>query len=148
MDLQNTINYLLTPVTNAYWLKLENAMNEIGLHSGQVFILISLWENNGQNQVELAANLNLTPPTINKMVKNLARNKFVKMQKSKEDGRVVKVFLTDKGFEIRPSVEEQWQKLETDIFKDFSETEKLIMFQLFDKLKNNLINDAVSKKSV
>ncbi len=143
MNLQNTITYLLTPISNAYWSKLETAMNQIELHSGQIFVLISLWENDGQSQVELAANLNLSPPTVNKMVKNLAHSGFIKMQDCEQDGRVVRIHLTKKGIDIRQPVEEHWQKLETDILTDFSETEKLILFQLFGKLQNNLINQAV-----
>lgn len=147
MKLENTINYLLTPITNAYWANLEKAMNAIELHSGQVFVLISLWENDGQSQVELAANLNVSPPTVNKMVKGLAQSDFVKLQNDKQDGRVVRVFLTKKGLEIRQAVEEQWRKLEEQIFTNFSETEKLIVFQLFEKLKNNLLGNVADEAS-
>jgi len=147
MKFQNTIIYLLTPIANSYWANLESAMNEINLHSGQVFILISLWEQDGQSQIELAKNLNLTPPSINKMVKSLAREKFVKFKNSKEDGRIVRVYLTEKGSESRQAVEEQWQKLESQILINFSETEKLILFQLFDKLKENLIGNVASEKT-
>lgn len=138
MAIKNTINYLLTPIANVYWANLENAMSEIGLHSGQIYVLISLWEKDKQSQIELARNLNLAAPTINKMVKNLSESGFVTLQKSEEDGRLVLVLLTDKGRNIRESVEKQWIQLEDKTLKGFTETEKLILFQLFEKLLNNL----------
>ncbi len=138
IDIENTITFLLTPISNAYWANLEKAMNEIKLHSGQVFVLISLWKQDGQSQIELSKNLNLAPPTVNKMVKNLVKSGFVRSQRGEKDTRIVRVFLTDKGYEIRSLIEERWLKLETRTLLDFTETEKLILFQLFGKLKENL----------
>ena len=69
IDFENTITYLLTPISNAYWAKLEKSMNEINLHSGQVFVLVALWKQDGQSQIELSKNMNVAPPTVNKCKK-------------------------------------------------------------------------------
>ncbi len=135
---ENSVTYLLTPVSNLYSSILEKAMNEIDLHSGQVFVLLSLFRKDGQSQIELAENLNLAAPTINKMVKNLVENDFVTTQRDENDGRVVRIFLTEKAVDSKVLIGEQWVKIETQILQDFTETEKLILFQLFDKLKKNL----------
>ncbi|MGI8639564.1 MAG: MarR family winged helix-turn-helix transcriptional regulator [Pyrinomonadaceae bacterium] len=147
IDIENTITYLLTPISNLYWTTLEKSMNEINLHSGQVFVLISLWKQDGQSQIELSKNLNLAPPTVNKMVKNLVENDFVISQKEQKDGRIMRVFLTEKALEFRSLIEEQWVKIEAQIFLNFTETEKLILFQLFDKLKINLIARVAAEQS-
>lgn len=138
VDLENTITYLLTPISNSYWTKLEKAMNEINLHSGQVFVLLSLFKEDGQSQIELSKNLNLAPPTINKMVKKLFEDDFVFTKNDQDDGRILRTFLTQKSFDSRSLIDEQWLKIETQIFIDFTETEKLILFQLFGKLEKNL----------
>ena len=142
---ENTLTYLLTPISNSYWLKVEKAMNEINLHSGQVFILIALFNEDGQSQIELSENLNLAPPTVNKMVKKLIENNFLFTKPDNDDGRILRTFLTQKSLESKNLIEEQWLKIETQILLDFTETEKLILFQLFDKLKKNLIVDKNSK---
>ncbi len=141
IEFENTLTYLLTPVSNAYWSILENAMKEINLHSGQVFVLLSLYKQDGQSQIELSNNLNLAPPTVNKMVKNLAESDFIITRSDAEDGRIMRTFLTKKGFNAKSSIEEQWLKIENRFFLDFTETEKLILFQLFDKLGKNLIGE-------
>ncbi len=138
MDFENTVTYDLTQLAIAYRTYLERAMNEIGLHSGQIFVLISLWKADGQSQVELVKNLNLTPPTINKMVKSLMTGGFVECCKCENDGRVMRVYLTNKGREIEILVAEKWNKLETQSYSNLTETEKLVLSQLFIKLKENL----------
>lgn len=135
MNLTNSINYLFSEVTNLFWNRLEKSMIESGLHSGQIFILIALWNEDGQIQVDLSKSLNLSPPTINKMVKSLQSNGYVSTRRSKTDGRKVRVFLTDKGSAVRKNVEEQWENLENDFFSPLTETERLILRQIFDKLK-------------
>lgn len=137
MKINNSLIDLLSSSTNLFRTNFEYAMNEIGLHSGQVFILISLWENDGQSQINLAQQLNLSAPTVNNMVKSLLANGFVTNNKCEADGRVMRVYLTDKGTEIKPAVENQWKKIEEKTFANFTETENLIFGQLLVKLKEN-----------
>ena len=138
IDFKNTITYLLTPISNAYWANLEKAMNEINLHSGQVFVLVALWKQDGQSQIELSKNMNVAPPTVNKMVKSLIESGFIRSQRDTKDTRIVRIFLTKKGNDCKNLIEEQWLKLEVQILSNFTETEKLILFDLFGKLKKNL----------
>jgi len=138
MEFDKTLTYDLTQLAIVYRTYLEKSMNEIGLHSGQVFILVSLWKDDGQSQIALVKNLKLAPPTINKMVKSLMNGGFVKCQKCETDSRMMRVYLTDKGREIREAVAEQWNKLETQFYSNLTETEKLILSQLSIKLKENL----------
>ena len=138
IDFKNTITYLLTPISNAYWANLEKAMNDINLHSGQVFVLVALWKQDGQSQIELSKNMNVAPPTVNKMVKSLIESGFIRSQRDTKDTRIVRIFLTKKGNDCKNLIEEQWLKLEVQILSNFTETEKLILFDLFGKLKKNL----------
>lgn len=140
MSVENSLSYLLTNTANAFRTNLESAMNEIGLHSGQVFVLISLWQNDGQNQINLAHNLNLAPPTVNKMVKSLLDKGFVTCLKCENDGRMMRVYLTGKGRDCKDLVINQWQKHEETSFANLTETEKLVLSQLLLKMKENFFN--------
>ncbi len=117
MKIDNLLSFSFASLTNSFRTGLDGAMNEVGLHGGQVFILVSLWNKDGQNQMNLAQNLKLAPPTINKMVKSLTENDFVSCQRCGTDGRMVRVYLTDKGREHEDIVNEQWQKFEEASFK-------------------------------
>lgn len=77
MNFNATIPYLFSQISTAFKISIEKQLVEIELHSGQVFILFELWENDGLSQIDLSNNLKISPPTIHKMVKSLAENDFV-----------------------------------------------------------------------
>ena len=135
MEFEKTPGYLFLQTSTIFRVKLEREMNKIGLHYGQVFVLVSLWKNDGQSQTELAKELRLSAPTINKMVKNLAENKFVKSTQSEKDNRVMRVFLTKEGREAEESFSKLFRAMQEDFFVSLTETERLIFLQLCEKLK-------------
>lgn len=145
MNLKNSLTYLLTQIATGYKNNLQKMMNEIGLHSGQVFVLAALWQTDGQSQIDLVKSLGLSPPTVNKMIGSLEKNGFVKSRKCGGDGRVMRVHLTEKGIAVKTPVENQWLKLETESFANLTETEKLVLQQLFGKLKENLSRGVASQ---
>jgi hypothetical protein len=50
----------------------------------------------------------------------------------------MRVFLTEKGIKCQSLAFEQWNKIETQSYSNLTETEKLILSQLFVKMKENL----------
>ncbi len=138
------VTYSLSQLTSNFRYNFDLKMNEINLYGGQIFILISLWSNDGQSQIDLATNLNLSAPTINKMVKSLTAGGFVECSKCKNDGRMMRVHLTTKGVEHQKLFEEKFVEFETDFFSNLTETEKLILLQISGKLNDNF----TKKKSI
>ncbi len=139
MDFENSTTYCFTQLSNNFRYNFDLKMNQINLHGGQVFILISLWNNDRQSQIDLATNLKLSPPTINKMVKSLTAGGFVECNKCSSDGRVMRVYLTQKGIEHQKLVAEKFVEFETEFFSSLTETEKLILTQIFGKINNNFL---------
>lgn len=146
MNFATSVTYAFTKIANNFRHNLESKMNEIELHGGQVFILISLWKNDRQNQIDLAKELNLSAPTIYKMVNSLIKGGFVECFKCKNDGRMMRVHLTQKGIEYQKLVEEKYFEFETDFFSNLTDTEKLIFIQICGKLKDNLHAKVMSKR--
>ena len=133
MDINSSI-YLFTTFTTRHRDNLDKLMKAIGLHGGQVFILNTLWQNDGSSQADLGKSLQLAPPTIYNMVKRLAENGFVRIVKDQRDSRVMRVFLTRKGLEIKDEVLNQWQELERQTFSNLTEPEKLMFAMLLEKV--------------
>lgn len=144
MDFEKTITYVLMQISTAYRTNLQKAVNEIGLHSGQIFVLIELWKDDGLSQIDLVKNLSLAAPTVNKMVKSLMNNGFVESRRCGADNRLMRVYLTEKGKECENLVVERWKILEERMLSELTATEKLIFSQLFDKLKSALGNNSAS----
>jgi MarR family transcriptional regulator, organic hydroperoxide resistance regulator len=130
-----SLSYLFNQVSNFYRINFEKHMSAIGLHAGQVFVLEALWETDGQTQADLVRILQVSAPTINVMVRRLAENGFVEMRKDYTDARFMRVFLTEKGTQIRLQAVEQMAKFEGEIFSPLSEPEKLMLFMLLEKIK-------------
>lgn len=141
IDFENTINYFLIQLTTTIKVDLEKLLSELNLHSGQIFVLFALWNTDGQSQIDLAKSLNLTAPTINKMIKSLESSGFVECRKCHSDGRLIRVFLTEKANNCRDAVLEIWRKMESQTFSNLTDTEKLVLGQLFEKIKENLVQN-------
>lgn len=133
---EDTVSFMLAKVSTAFRNALERHMGAIGLHGGQVFVLLELWKKDGQRQIDLAKRLHLSAPTINKMLKGLTKGKLVTLSKLDNDGRSMRVFLTNKGFVLRERVESQWHELELSCLSGLTETERLVLAELLGKLRN------------
>ena len=140
-DFENSATYILMQLSLAHRNSLERALNVLGLHSGQIFVLISLWRADGLSQIDLVKSLKITAPTVNNMVKSLSASGFIELRKCESDGRLMRVFLTVKGVDCQKSVAEQWGKIEAAGLSNLTDTEKLILAQLLGKMKENLSGD-------
>lgn len=134
MKIESNIGYTFLQTSNNYRRLLESEMIKIGLHYAQVSVLNLLWENNGMSQKRLSLKLDLSQPTINKMVKSLLHNGFVSCSQCERDGRKMRVYLTDKGRDIETDVTAAIESVQTDFFAALTETERLILKQVLEKL--------------
>jgi len=144
-DFENSTTYVLTQLATANRNILESELIKLNLHSGQILILIALWKSDGQSQIELVKKLNLSAPTVNKMVQSLAANGFVECRKCASDGRLLRVFLTAQGSDCQDSIVEIWEKIDRQTYTSLTDTEKLILTQLFGKLRVNLSQNQSAK---
>lgn len=135
INFEDTATYKLARVTTAYRNALERHLGVIGLHGGQVFVLFELWKQDGLRQVDIATRLNLSAPTINKILKGLAEMNLVTSAREQDDARSTRVFLTDQGRDIKKDVAAQWLELESEYLSGLTDTERLILPDLLGKLK-------------
>lgn len=134
MDFRQSISYYLSRLTIAHRNLLEKTFNEIGLHSGQIFVLFELWRKEGLRQVDLAEKLNLAAPTVNKILGGLLDADLVTRERYEDDARSTRIVLTEKGRNIRASFDEKWQEVEEQTIMGLTDTEALILKQLLAKL--------------
>jgi len=134
MNIEESAGYLLSKVTIAHRNLLERHLREIGLHSGQVFVLFELWKKDGQRQIDLAENVKLAPPTVNKILGGLLEADLVTRAKYENDARSTRIFLTEKGKDIRNDIEVVWDLIEEETISGLTETESLMLRQLLTRL--------------
>lgn len=134
MQFEDTAAFLLSKVTILHKNSLQKYAQSVGLHSGQVFVLMELWKADGQRQIDLAAKVGLSPPTVNKILGGLLENDFVTRARYEDDARSTRIFLTQKGIEVRAALEEAWEEFEDQTLGPLTDTEALMLKQLMQKL--------------
>ena len=134
MDFRDSVSYLLSKLTTAHRNLLEKSVQEVGLHSGQIFVLFELWKKDGQRQVDLAEKLNLAAPTVNKILGGMLQADLVTRERYEDDARSTRIYLTDKGRDVREPLELKWVDIEEQTVMGLTETEALILKQLLAKL--------------
>ncbi len=133
---EDTVSYLLAKVTTAFRNSLERHMGTIGLHGGQIFVLFELWKQDGLRQIDIASRLSLSAPTVNKMLKGLIEINLVTRSRIDDDARSTRIFLTERGLDMRQEIEGQWLELEENCLSGLTETERLVLFELLGKLRS------------
>lgn len=141
---EDTVSYLLAKVSTAFRSSLERQLGVIDLHSGQIFVLIELWEKDGLRQIDLAKNLDLAAPTVNKTVKGLIEVGLVTRSRLEDDARSTRIFLTHRGRTIRGQIEAQWHELEEETLSGLSEVDRIVLFDLLRKLRSTYTGRTMS----
>ena len=77
------------------YLDKELAPYHIG--SGQFYILMPLYKNDGMNQESLSQSISIDKAAITRAIQKLMKEGYVIRQRNEEDRRSYHIFLTEKG---------------------------------------------------
>ncbi|HEY8297999.1 MAG TPA: MarR family transcriptional regulator [Candidatus Baltobacteraceae bacterium] len=84
--------------------RLDRELQAHGLHVGQHMILRVLWEADGLTPREIAERVRVEMPTVTRAVQRMERGGFLRRAAHPEDARSVRIYLTDRGREMRDVV--------------------------------------------
>lgn len=115
-----------------------DSLRAINLHVGQDHLLCRLWGGDGITQLQLSEYLKCEPPTVTNMVKTLEKNELVYRQRDEEDGRISRVYLTEKGRLLQKPVEQVWRKQQEKLLEGILPEEKLMLRRLMKQMEENL----------
>jgi MarR family transcriptional regulator, organic hydroperoxide resistance regulator len=89
----------------------DEAMSRHGVRVGQNRVLAALWETDGLTPGELAARVHLTTPTVVNTATRMEEAGLLTRVRDPDDGRLVRLFLTEVGRSAREPVEEERRRL-------------------------------------
>jgi DNA-binding MarR family transcriptional regulator len=92
----------------------DEAMSRHGVRIGQNLILEALWETDGLTPGEVAARarLPITTPTIVNTATRMEAAGLLTRRRDPNDGRLVRLYLTDRAREARRPIQEARRRLE------------------------------------
>jgi MarR family transcriptional regulator, organic hydroperoxide resistance regulator len=113
-------------------------LRELNLHVGQDRLLARLWLGDGITQMQLCEHLKCEPPTVTNMVKSLELNGFIYRKRDEHDGRVMRIYLTDKGKKLEKPVDLKWKQQQAKLLHSIPPEELLILRNLMKRMERNL----------
>ena len=137
-QIQDYIGFQVLQVHKAHRQLAEAALNKLGVHTGQEMILLQLWIEEGIPQSQLAASMEVEPPTATKMLQRMERAGLIERRTDPTDARVSRVYLTERGRALEQPVLDVWKQLETQTVADLSLTEQALLHRLLMQVLTNL----------
>lgn len=137
-SVKNMVGYNLVMACRAHNTRVRALLNDLDLHPGQEMFLLSVWEEEGLTQTELAERLQVQRATVTNSVTRLEKAGLIERRQDADDGRVYRIYLTEKGQQIRKATRSVWDNMETAITTDFTEEESATLRTLLARVANNL----------
>ncbi|MFJ9828220.1 MarR family winged helix-turn-helix transcriptional regulator [Streptomyces sp. NPDC101160] len=136
------VSHALSRVARLHRIAAGRLLRELGLHPGQEFLMMALWDCGPARQSVLIERLGLDPSTVTKMLQRLEQCGFVHRRPDPDDRRAVVVEPTEKGEELRSAVEGVWRDLEERSLSGLAPAERADLSRLLARLEENLCPEA------
>jgi DNA-binding MarR family transcriptional regulator len=123
-SLLDSPSYRLIRALGRHKALIAGALERHGLHVGQEFYLAQLWREDGITSADLAARAGVSAPAVTKVVGGLERSGLVRRRRDPADARLVRIWLTDAGRDLREPVTAIWYDSERAFWGGLSDEER------------------------
>ena len=138
------------PIAHIYRSHLAYMAKELedyGIGSGQFDFLMVLYRQDGISQETLAKILKVSKATSARAIQSLEKEGYVYRQRDEKDLRAYKVYLTEKGKEMRGVILEKLISFVDALLSDFTPEEKEILRLLIHKAEFQLCERGLEQRS-
>jgi DNA-binding MarR family transcriptional regulator len=121
----------------------NSKLKDLPIRSGQqdFFYVVSI--NEGITQKELSEHLYIGKSTTAKAIKNLVDSGYIRKEKDEKDKRSDRLYLTGKGREISPRIQQGFIEVVNVAMKDLSDEEIETSIKLLNKILNNVHKEKI-----
>lgn len=135
----DSFGFLVNRVATAMRRAFEQRLEEYGLTAPQCGFLLRLFEEDGQSLSNIGKSLYCDKPTITGIASRLEKKGFIRKVKDKDDRRIVKALLTEKGTGLKEPLRKTSMDLNMAATKGLTTNEvKLLKTNLRGSLGNLL----------
>ena len=115
---QSSFLSLFMKVDRYFMTKCFGQMQELGIYPGQI--------------------LHIKPPTVNVSIQRLEKAGFLYKKPDEKDQRVTRIYMTEKGKEIKAKALERIHKNEAVMMEGFSEAEQCLLRRFLEQILVNI----------
>lgn len=150
MDTQLTVDFHLRSTLFSMMRMYNSLAAQNGTTQGVGYVLLII-EKSGTPATKIAPLMGMSSSSLSRLLKNMEDNGLIYKESNSKDKRIVKVFLTDKGVELRREVkrvvlsfnQRVYEKIAADDFEVFTKVTSIIKEQVQSdlaavQLKNKL----------
>jgi MarR family transcriptional regulator for hemolysin len=114
------------------------ALARHGLQRPQNLVLDALAETDGLTPGELAAALEVSGPTAVKMAQRMEANGLVVRRRDDPDGRLVRVYLTERGRTLQPPISKEIERIAHHAAASLNTRDREIVRRSLETVRDNL----------
>ena len=119
----------------------DNKYKKFNIQKGQYIFLTRICENPGINLIQLTSILKVDKTTTTKATQKLIKEDYITKKMNTDDKRISMLYPTEKALEIYNVIITEENRSIDICFKDFSENEKILAYQLVKKMQENIESD-------
>ncbi|MBE6772074.1 MAG: winged helix-turn-helix transcriptional regulator [Ruminococcaceae bacterium] len=138
----------LCKVSLLHRYRISVALSGLKIYRGQPEILEYLSKNGDCSQKELADSLGVSPASIATSLKRMSKENFIERTPDKNDRRINRLRITEKGEKIRLEGRKNCDKVDKIMFSGFSDEEINSFSAMLSKICENLSGDGINEKDV
>lgn len=117
---------------------ISKGMEQYNIGQGQIMFLLELYAEDGRNQEELSKVLQIDKGTTARAIKKLEEEGYLRREKDDNDKRSNKIFVTQKGLDVKENIFSVLSKWESTISESLDEEERLLVIKLLKKVCSNI----------
>ncbi|MBW5486001.1 MarR family winged helix-turn-helix transcriptional regulator [Streptomyces bambusae] len=142
--LDGPVSHAVSRVARLHRIAAGRVLRDLGLHPGQEFLMMHLWDNGPVRQSELIKTVGLDPSTVTKMLQRLEQAGHVRRCQDPADRRASLVEATEASCGLLHQVREAWGELERQTLAELDAPEGAELLRLLLKVEHALCAQAAA----
>ncbi|MBD5080880.1 MAG: MarR family transcriptional regulator [Ruminococcaceae bacterium] len=136
--MKNSLHFLLMADHFLFQKKLFSGIKDTDLSLGQPKILDYLKDHNGTVQKDIAAACHIEQASLTSVLNGMEKKGLITREMRDGNRRSLYVFLTEKGKELAERINAEFEKIEKEALKGFSEKEKEELNRFLSQIHKNI----------
>ncbi|MGM0640957.1 MAG: MarR family winged helix-turn-helix transcriptional regulator [Thermotogota bacterium] len=120
----------------------DQVFEEFHIGRGQMhYFMYIVNHGNGMSQEEITQALEIDKATTTRALRKLEKNEYIIRKSDEKDKRKKRVFLTEKGEQIKDELKKTAEIWEKKLLEGIPEEKVEVFLEVLEKMKDNMINE-------